>query len=880
MIFNDNGNITTIELEHEPVGYDAIDYNLNQDDDRYGRDWLFLGNGLVTLELTAHSNYAAFVKFEELYEKYGFEASIKFKVTDGQESFIGSVDLLDVEYNGHDVFKFSVLQEAEEGLIKKRADLVVDLFSDKDLDGNPSTPVPSKFMLLPAKQIYRESVWENKEGDKDFGFVMDQILSTRRTIALINGSRGLTKSDIKNTISPFMGYDERTYSNTGSGGFNDFNNSEFKEIIAARTDLLNLQIDIDFDNSSFTLLNSFNFDYSVKALVTVGNDPKLPRLTFNVFERKGNNGGSIQTVSHTFTNGSVFIPEVNTGESVWFNIYVDVKKYISSQNPFQVNFKLKYKNVKISAKTYEETFDVVTRSVNLYDATKKVIKDISGMDVVFPIAQAGELKNHYIFSGNMVRNIDKPFLLSFENLQKWFPEINLDYEIMSDKRIYIGRREDYYTDNEIDVIDNVAFDSYNETQNKRYSLNKFTFKYNKYQSQKENTEENTNDIVHGEAEYHVQNIQVESLKSVEVDFVRDPFMLQETINKALTENIEKATQEDNTVFIIDAVNMSDSDYNRTKTSMLFHRRIDGKIQLSNDGNFRWDLLGIEPGSTFEITSHENKGVYNVDSVDSTNLVLIKYSGNSYPNPFEGDERFTSFKYVVKGKYKTLKPFFYANSGALFVGNINGVNSPETFANLKYSIGLNIRRFWRDFISTAVKTSKEPKQIKYINNTNYFNGYFIPFHREDDDIKVSTPILDTKVVTTTLIMPFEQYLRICKILRSQDRGFIRTFNPKGEPIYLYPTNMKAVCKTSRLKEVTVTGELKNIPKTINITKTGSFYNIWIHKFETFMLKINGDYLIFQDSNGVAFYRKSHYSEIKVNGINYNSSQEVLNAVNNL
>ncbi len=858
MIFNDNGNITTIELEHEPVGYDAIDYNLNQDDDRYGRDWLFLGNGLVTLELTAHSNYAAFVKFEELYEKHGFEASIKFKVTDGQESFIGSVDLLDVEYNGHDVFKFSVLQEAEEGLIKKRADLVVDLFSDKDLDGNPSTPAPSKFMLLPAKQIYRESVWENVGGSE-----RNVVAGSGPTIRMFNYSSGTTKSSIKNTLS-FI----RT--GTSSDGWN-FKN-EFK-FIDAKTDILNTVIEIDYGNSKIEpYLDSNNLEVflNIRKGFPANNINDWNAGDIRMLDKVYMNNGVSYFNNKTIKLSDIFENSIiQTGEviHIWF-------QWMGGVGWFN------YNNIKFTIKAYEETFDVVTRSVNLYDATKKVIKDISGMDVVFPIAQTGELKNHYIFSGNMVRNIDKPFLLSFENLQKWFPEINLDYEIMSDKRIYIGRREDYYTDNEIDVIDNVAFDSYNETQNKRYSLNKFTFKYNKYQSQKENTEENTNDIVHGEAEYHVQNIQVESLKSVEVDFVRDPFMLQETINKALTENVEKATQEDNTIFIIDAVNMSDSDYNRTKTSMLFHRRIDGKIQLSNDGNFRWDLLGIEPGSTFEITSHENKGVYNVDSVDSTNLVLIKYSGNSYPNPFEGDERFTSFKYVVKGKYKTLKPFFYANSGALFVGNINGVNSPETFANLKYSIGLNIRRFWRDFISTAVKTSKEPKQIKYINNTNYFNGYFVPFHKEDDDIKVSTPILDTKVVTTTLIMPFEQYLRICKILRSQDRGFIRTFNPKAEPIYLYPTNMKAVCKTSRLKEVTVTGELKNIPKTINITKTGSFYNIWIHKFETFMLKINGDYLIFQDSNGVAFYRKSHYSEIKVNGINYNSSQEVLNAVNNL
>lgn len=865
MIFNDNGNITTVEVKNEPVGYDAIDFNLNQEEDRYGRDWSFAGDAQISLEFTEHANPEVFYLLEEFYEKYGFEADVKLKITDGQEFYIGNLDFLYAEYNGHDTFKFKVNQETEEGLIKKRADLSIDLFGIEDLDGNISSPVTTKAFLLPAKQIFRESVWENVGGN---------VLHTQDSWAF-NYSSNSTKYDLKNTLS-FL------YKN-GDGQQGQMNWSflnNFK-IIDAKTDILNAEISIDYNNS---FIQRVQGNGGVTVVIRKGAPANNEAEWFageikTLDDYNFNGANSVQLTNKTIMFANLFTNSViKNGEGIW--VYFIFKYGGNNITNMQFN------NVKFTIKAYEQTFDVVTDSVNLYDAVKKVVHDASGMEVVFPMAQSGVLKNTYIFNGNMVRNIKvdgarKPFTLSFDNIKKWFPELNLDYEIMENKKVYIGKREDYYTNNEIDAIDNVAFDSYKVLENERYAINQFTYKYGKYQSQKENTEENTNDIVHGEAEYHVNNMQVENLKSVEVDFVRDPFMLQETVNAALNYDESKATQDDDTVFIIDASNMVPSDYNKSKTSVLFHRIENDTLKISNDGTFRWDLLGIYQGSSFEVLTAQNAGSYIVMLVTPT---VIELQPNNISSLNFTGETFTSFQYVINNNVVKLKPYFFPKFSVInpyqIVTSVLNIKSPETFANLRYSIGLNIRNYYTDFISTCVKNDKLPKQLKYVNNNTYENNTYTPKHYENADIKLTTPILSTKVVETALIMPFERYMRICKALRSEGRGFIRSFDPKGNPVYLYPQSMKALYKTSRLKEVTVVGEVKNIPEQINITKSNGFYNVWIHKFEIFQISISDEYLIFKDPNGIPFYKKSHYSKIKVNNQNYNSPQSVINAINAL
>ena len=64
---NDNGIIEDISLYNEPVGYDSVDFNLQQEKGRYGRDISFAG-GEIELEFTPMAHPEVFDKIVEQFE--------------------------------------------------------------------------------------------------------------------------------------------------------------------------------------------------------------------------------------------------------------------------------------------------------------------------------------------------------------------------------------------------------------------------------------------------------------------------------------------------------------------------------------------------------------------------------------------------------------------------------------------------------------------------------------------------------------------------------------------------------------------------------------------------------------------------------------------
>jgi len=79
-------------------------------------------------------------------------------------------------------------------------------------------------------------------------------------------------------------------------------------------------------------------------------------------------------------------------------------------------------------------------------------------------------------------------------------------------------------------------------------VNEFGFKYNNYQSQKENEELNSADTIHGESKFVFFNKSVENKKEVEVEWTRDAFLIEETRKKALVIEENTASQNDDTIF--------------------------------------------------------------------------------------------------------------------------------------------------------------------------------------------------------------------------------------------------------------------------------------------------------------------------------------------
>jgi len=868
LIFTDEfQNQQVIELENEPVGYDGSSFTLQREENRHGIDILFMADADYSLEFIEEFHYEVFGKLVEYYENYGFEANVKLRVTDNGETFVGNLGFDSMEYNGYDSIKINVFQETEQALIKKRSSTKIDLFGNKDLDGNTSAPANHTKVLLKSKELFLTSVWENLQGT--------QFITSNLEMGIgFNKSVNSTKYEIQSSI----------YAGNIWTGVTAVPESEawkyrkdFK-LIDSKTSLTNVKISVKFNGSRFAK-NSQGNEQFLDLKYRVGIDPH-DRPSFE---------NSIQSIRIQTTQNPTFpnirelidleftIPEIANDQSLWLWFQPGVWAPES----------VIYENVVISVEVNSTAFDTTTKAVSIYDAINKVSRDICGMPVNFPIAQTGRLKNNYIFNGDHVRGIDSEFKLSFDEIKEWLPEMNLDYEIQSNNTIYIGGFNDFFTDTEIRVYDNVAFDTFSITTNLDFTINEFVYEYQEYQAQNENTEEGSKETIHGKAVYLINNKQVESRKEVSVSFARDSFSLEKKRRDAITEKDNTSASSDDTVFILDSVPLPSLERYITKTSFLYHtlgtHEGESVLIIKNDGSFRFDLLGLQeipivwPPSTtysanFTFINTTNNGHYYVRKVDRYEIILKKQTGS------------------VNGINEVFSEFVYrVSDGVVFkpkidtIHHITGITSPSTFVNTDWSVRSNITNYYLDYLKTAnLFKNEKVKLTDYKHNKLFYKqNASIQFNvLEGEDIETSKdPILDCKKVQTKLIMTLSEYFSLCNTLRSGNRGLIRTYSPLKVPLYIYIDQMDSIRKSSDLEEVDVSGKLRFIPNEINIKKSNGIYRIFIHDVAQKKYEITEDYVQFYDDNDFPIYKRVHFSKVKLNDVSYSSVENFITALEN-
>lgn len=842
----------------EPIGFDGIDFNLEQEPKRYGRDLVFSG-GSVNFTFTKHRHFEAYKKLMEYDSIYGFESDVEFILEQQGKTFIGNLDFFESNKDTHNAFECMVLQKTSEALIKKREDIVVDLFSTKDLDDNDITAVVSENILIKAKPLYQVSKWIFSEPTQDF--------STQSGYQTMNPIQQLDLREINNSLT--------WLTPAGFGNQSSFNRLKTFKLINAKSTLKNSTIRVDLTGSIFswggTNVSSTN-NASLGLYIKIGLNPTgqdywdsmntlyIP-IVFENNQVSGSKNLGVYEVS---------LPEM----PVDYNIFLYFEQRFDQTNTGAsgVFAKTNLKNgssVTINANSFG--YDTVTKAVKVGDAIKQVVKSIAGLDVVFPMTDANNtLFNHYIFNGNYVRGLyEKPFYLTFKDIKAWFTELNLDFEIMNDSKVYIGTRTDYYTNNEIDVIDTVQFEGYKSYYNERFGLNKFDYAYKNYQAKKENTEEGTFDNVHGESEWHINNKQVENEEVIEVEFIRDPFLLEETKNKALSETKITATQDDDKVFIIDCENMFyPYDYFQNRSATLYHQvlndGLDWYLILKNDGSFRFDLLGISSIYPFDVLTDDNRGQYDLVEVTENQIKLKAGYNTQIPLTFNG-ESYTNFTYMLKRDVNIM------NKTSKVGYEIINIRNPETYSNLDFTIRQNIINYWLDFLSTAnIYSQKNIKNTKYLNNPDF--GYRLLgateyIYEKDDIVTLSNPILTPRLVDMTCILSFERFINICDTLRSTTRGFIRTFDVQGNPLYLYPQKMAFIFKDIQQDrhELKLTAEVKHLPNEINITKVGGKYKVFVHDLDKLTYENKNGVITFFDDNGIRIFKPLNFSSIKLNGV---------------
>ena len=123
-----------------------------------------------------------------------------------------------------------------------------------------------------------------------------------------------------------------------------------------------------------------------------------------------------------------------------------------------------------------------------------------------------------------------------------------DLEITDSEKVYIGEYKDFYQNEEIFVVEDAQFDDFEKTINQKYAINAFNFQFNKNQSQNENTEKNTLDVIHGIANWSLLNKGCENKKEVDIPIVFDAFAIEKEKINQLAIDDTTASKEDDTIF--------------------------------------------------------------------------------------------------------------------------------------------------------------------------------------------------------------------------------------------------------------------------------------------------------------------------------------------
>lgn len=838
----------------EPDGFDKNGFVIKQRSDGYGRDISYAG-GKSGFRIWAKSqDEYHFDKVLAVWMLHGYNGIIIYEIDfDETTEVIGQLDLADTfKTDSITYIDFNVIENTTTDLFKKRLDTNVNLLATETLDGNPIAPVQTYKMLYKAVPAIKVSEWVNPT----VGRVMinDNPLTSPDVFNVIKQP---TKFNIQNSLSWLEDYN--------AGSAEDF------IYIDAKTELNDIEITFDLDmlyqyrpqennsltngkNANLSLRLRYGNNYNDSTLVTIWQGATLSGTSNQDMEVPEN---------LTFT-----IPHLENTDKIWIF-------FRSVQGNGAVTHTI-FNECKVEIKASSVAYSSVIDVVRLIDAMRYTALSVGGNPILAPRWDAGgEFYNQFITTANMMRGLlSKPFNISNKFISdKYLPEVNGDYELQKDGKVFYGIYRDFYRNVECGVFDMGAFE-FALTTNPLYACNELSAKFENFQSQRETEKDNTNDIAHGEAAWLYPNKGAQNKKEISIGVVRDPFLTDEVRIKGYIVSDNAATNDDSKIFAIDGLLLQQSEKIST-TTFLQHSVIDGKLVLANQGEISWERLGIVPGSTFYIYSSSPNGdrFFEVESVSGNTLTLIPPSGYS---PVGNEGASTRYEYEAKADYVNR-----TTEGFTIIDNLT--NSGD-FGNLLWTIKRVLIDWYSEFNASNLiyADGQLIKNTLYNNNpdlvTQYGAGEII---REGDSFTAKGAILSTQLVNCTIVSSFKQWMSAQEKIRSQ-RGFIRIIQPNGLPLKVYLKDGEFLSETAAIYpdsnyfgSAKIIAEVKNEPMqmsiigvrgeiTINDEITPSGY--------TFKIDGIGKLSIF-DATGRLLHIPVLYNNVAVNGVVANSKQQL-------
>jgi len=149
----------------EPVGMAEVDFNIKQEQGRMARDFTLNGD-IIEFEFSYMRNH----QLKQLlyyFNKFGYEAKVQLEIKiDSLNNYICELDFAQAETDDLEYFKCKGILIADRQVIKRRKSVKVDLFSDKNVDGDYIPPLVAENVLIMATPLTQNSLWEQPS---DFG---------------------------------------------------------------------------------------------------------------------------------------------------------------------------------------------------------------------------------------------------------------------------------------------------------------------------------------------------------------------------------------------------------------------------------------------------------------------------------------------------------------------------------------------------------------------------------------------------------------------------------------------------------------------------------------------------------------------------------------
>ena len=865
----------------EPIGYDGSNTMLKQSDNRYARDVMYgsdkvklkfqdeygepcepyiLDNGVIVKHLGSGFNLLL-----EENRNFGSESDVKFIVSDGVEEFSMSLNFADAETDDFSFIELSLIQEDTLAVYKRQEKKPIDLFSDKDLEGNTITPVQTLKVLFKAQPVTQVSQW----GQSRRQFAVD---SPTNMVALgagfnnYNPCQAVQSYGIEDTLSNF------------DTSFSFANVPQKARFVRASNSLTKLRLTVETDITHHHRFNNIPDPF--------GNPS---RSEFKIRIGRSTDGISLRESQTVYNNiieqdyaVNFKIPELieidvdfslNQGEYflIWFQSPATIRATSVDYNNTAISSFLTFNKCDFTLKAISTGVSSVTNAVRYIDAIKQINKAIGTLPTVTPRFEiGGQWYNNVLFNGKLIRQItDEPFTISLEDLRKNLSgEFNSDYQVSNDE-FFVGHESEFYTNEDLGGFLNLPDTDFGKPKNDRFLINEFNFIYENYEKDKD--EKNTLDAIHTEFKTSVPQKKSENTREVKCNFARDPYY-GETIRRRNTLSSTTAYDSDDKVIMYDIIELAPNSRGNINFILTYEAVAGVSLKILANSTFRWDLLGFKVGDSVILTG-DITSTRTVLEITPSILTLSHTTGTlTETRRLKLDYPLTDVAYTIR-----------TSEGLTYADNL--LNS-EDFGNLRYSIKRNIFNNYSEYLASTLlfTSSKEILKTEFKANgeaTTQFTGEDLPItEQEDFTVDLSKKILTQNLIETTVYCDFSTAKNLLDNIQNQ-KGFIRVIDNNERVLKGY---VKEFDRNDKANELNLLLEEKFESDFLVITFDGTNFvlNETGYEPETVIERrynIYNDKIQFFDKNNLILCNRTHYSKVQYNGIVYNSAIELVTALEN-